>query len=331
MSDTIVVTGAGGFIGRHLVGRLLDSRHRVIAVDIDFRDVRERFDQKRVTLAELDIRDHNSVAELIHEADVVYHLAAAHLEVGFDEAYYRKINVDALRAMLRASANGQVRRFVHCSTVGVYGPLAAFPADETTSCNPEIVYELTKLEGEEAVREAVSSFGLDAIILRPSWVYGPECPRTLKLLRAILGRRFFFVGKGDNFRHPIYISDLLDAFELATEAPVNSGETLIIAGPRPITTRELTEKIVACAGLSYQPPSLPLGPVVLACRLMELAFGSIGRQPPFSSRSIKFFTESSAFSIEKARGLLGFEPAIDIDQGLALTLAYAREQGLIKN
>ena len=53
--------------------------------------------------------------------------------------------------------------------------------------------------------------------------------------------------------------------------------------------------------------------------------------PPFSSRSIKFFTESSAFSIEKARGLLGFEPAIDIDQGLAMTLAYAREQGLIKN
>ncbi len=330
MSETILVTGAGGFIGRHLVGHLLDSGHRVIAVDIDLRGVRGRFDHKHVTLTELDIRDHGGVAELIREADVVYHLAAAHLEVGLDEAHYRTINVDALQPMLRAAADGRVRRFVHCSTVGVYGPLSALPADETTPCNPDIAYERTKLEGEEAVQEAVSSLGLNAIIFRPSWVYGPECPRTLKLLRAILGQRFFFVGKGDNFRHPIYISDLLDAFELAAATSIDPGDTLIIAGPRAITTRELAEKIIASAGLTYRPPSLPLGPVALACRILELAFRSVGREPPFSTRSIKFFTESSAFSIEKARSLLGFEPAIDIDEGLARTLAYARAQGLVK-
>jgi nucleoside-diphosphate-sugar epimerase len=299
-------------------------------VDIDLRGIRGRFDHEQVTLAELDIRDHGAVAELIRKADVVYHLAAAHLEVGLGEAYYRTINVDALQSMLRAAADGHVRRFVHCSTVGVYGPLSALPANESTPCNPDIAYERTKLQSEATVREAVSSLGLDAVILRPSWVYGPECPRTLKLLRAILGRRFFFVGRGDNFRHPIYISDLLDAFEIAAEISIGPGETLIIAGPRAITTRELVEKIIASAGASYRPPRLPLRPVALACRLMELAFRSIGRQPPFSTRSIKFFTESSAFSIEKARSLLGFEPAIDIDEGLARTLADAKEQGLVK-
>lgn len=330
MSETTLVTGAGGFIGRHLVRHLLDGGHRVIALDVDLQAMRGRLDHAQLTSVEIDIRDHSAVADLIRQVDLVYHLAAAHLEVGFDETHYRAINVEALQSMLAAAADSRIRRFVHCSTVGVYGPLADLPADEDTPCNPEIAYELTKLQGEYAVQDAVASRGLDAIILRPSWVYGPECPRTLKLLRAILGRRFFFVGDGENLRHPIYISDLLNAFERAAAISISPGETLVVAGPRAITTRELAEKIIASAGLSYRPPSLPRGAVALACRFTELAFGSVGRQPPFSTRSIKFFTESSAFSIDKARRLLGFEPAIDIDEGLAKTLTYARERGLIE-
>jgi dihydroflavonol-4-reductase len=95
-----------------------------------------------------------------------------------------------------------VRRFVHCSTVGVYGPLESLPADETTPPMPDIAYERSKLEGEAAIRSVAEEAGLEAVILRPTWVYGPLCPRTQKLIRTVARKRFFFRGDGSNRRHP---------------------------------------------------------------------------------------------------------------------------------
>lgn len=327
--ETVLVTGAGGFVGRHLVEHLLDRNQNVIALDIDLDGIRHLHDCRRLRLVERDIRSHGSVAPLIRQAGLIFHLAAAHRQVGVDDDYYHSINVDALKNLLQVAAKSNTRRFVHCSTAGVYGDLATMPADEKTLCKPGIEYEKTKLEGEAAVRRVVSSQGLSAIIIRPAWVYGPQCPRTLKLLRAVNKRRFFFVGDGQNLRHPVYITDMLAAFELAGAASIPSGETVIIAGPRAVTTRELVERIIEVSGIRYRPPTLPLAPVTIICRLMEKAFALTGRQPPFSTRSIKFFTDNSSFSISKARKLLGFNPAVSLDDGLSRTLTYARQRGLI--
>ena len=327
--ETVLVTGAGGFIGRHLIEYLLARHRNVIALDVNLDAIRHLHDRPRLRLVETDIRSHESIAPLIRQAGLVFHLAAAHLQVGVDDAYYHSINVDALENMLQVAAKSNTRRFVHCSTAGVYGDRATMPADENTACKPGIEYELTKLEGEEAVRRMVSSRGLSAIIIRPAWVYGPECPRTLKLLRAVNKRRFFFIGDGQNLRHPVYITDMLAAFELASTASIPSGETVIIAGPRAVTTRELVERIIEVSGIRYSPPTLPLAPVTIICRLMEKAFALAGQQPPFSTRSIKFFTDNSSFSISKARELLGFNPSVSLDDGLSRTLTYARQRGLI--
>lgn len=328
-NETVLLTGAGGFIGRHLVDYMLSRNRSVIALDVNIDGIQHLRDHPRLRQIQLDIRSHESVNALIKDADLIFHLAAAHREVGVDEDYYRAINVEALKNMLQAAMKEKVRRFVHCSTVGVYGPLATVPADENMVCRPDITYERTKLEGEEAVRRAVSSRGLSAVIIRPSWVYGPECPRTLKLFRSIAKRRFFFVGDGKNLRHPVYIADLLSAFELASTVSIPSGEAVNVAGPNAVTIRELVEKIIRQLDINYRPPTLPLGPVIMGCRLMEKGFAFIGRQPPFSTRSVKFFTENSSFSIEKARNLLGYQPEISLDDGLSRTLNYCKQQGFI--
>jgi nucleoside-diphosphate-sugar epimerase len=122
---------------------------------------------------------------------------------------------------------------------------------------------------------------------------------------------------------------MLAALELAATASIPSGETVIIAGPRAVTTRELVERIIEVLGIRYAPPTLPLRSVGIFCRLMEKAFALAGRQPPFSTRSIKFFTDNSSFSIGKSRELLGFDPSVHLDDGLKRTLSYARQRGLI--
>lgn len=323
----VLVTGAGGFIGQHLVAKLLQDGQKVIALDIKLGNLASVENNALLHRAEVDLRQHDALDETVSQADTIINLAAAHLEVGVEESYFYDVNVRALENLLTLAAKHQIRRFVHCSSVGVYGPLPATLANEDTACHPDIAYEKTKLQGEQAVIDATKRTNLSAVILRPSWVYGSGCPRTEKLLRSVAKRRFFFVGDGANLRHPIYISDLLRALELSATMEIPTGEIIIAAGPRPVTTRELVEQILAMTDSDFRPPTLPIAPVSLACHIAERLYSLVDRQPPFSSRSLKFFTDNSAFEGSKAKCLLGFEPIVDLNEGLEKVLQDARAHG----
>ena len=209
----------------------------------------------------------------------------------------------------------------------MYGPLTRLPADEATECHPDITYEITKLEGERLVaqfRDQVST-----VIVRPAWVYGPRCPRTLKLFRTIAKRRFVIVGQGENLRHPVYIDDMVAAFELAATRPNVDGQTFIIASDEAVRLRELVDEIIRVQGLSYRPMRLPLPLVWSMCYGVEKVFSLLNREPPFSTRSIKFFTESSAFNISRAEKRLGYRPRTRLRDGLAATHERFRRDGLL--
>lgn len=326
---TILVTGAGGFIGRHLVRDQLARGRRVIAVDVDLRRLEAMQLDGHLSCRSLDVRDTEGLRSSVRECDTVYHLAAVHLEVLADDACYDDVNRRAAGDLAGMAAEEGVRRFVHCSSVGVYGPLRNLPADEETPPAPDIAYERSKLAGEVAVREASSRGSLSTVVLRPAWVYGPLCPRTFKLLRAVAQRRFFFAGRGDNCRHPVYITDMLEAFELAAVQPLPSGETIIVAGPETVTVRRLVELIIEELDMKYSPLRVPAGLMRVACLASEKSAMLFRSNPLFSTRSLKFFEESSAFDTAKARRLLGFEPRIDTRAGVRDTIRYYREQGLL--
>jgi nucleoside-diphosphate-sugar epimerase len=325
----VLVTGAGGFIGSHLVRDQLARGRAVAATDLDLRRLEGLALEGELACEQFDIRSLERLPGLLDGVDTVFHLAAAHLDVLKDESYFFAVNADAAGALARTAAEAGVRRFVHCSSVGVYGPLQSLPADESTVPSPDIAYERSKLAGEQAVLEAAGGTGLETVVVRPAWVYGPLCPRTEKLIRTIARRRFFFVGDGANMRHPIYIADMLDAFERAATQPVPGGEVIIAAGPEPVTVRRLVELIVEELGMEYSPPRIPTWFMHLACLGVEKAAGLVGREPPFSRRSLKFFSESSAFRIDRAERLLGFRPQVDTREGLRRTIREYRQQGIL--
>ncbi|MDA8164481.1 MAG: NAD(P)-dependent oxidoreductase [Desulfobacteraceae bacterium] len=325
----VLVTGAGGFIGSHLVENQLAQGHEVVALDLHLDRLGHLRGHARCTLAEGDLRDRELVARLLPGTAVVHHLASAHLQVNQPEAFFWEVNVRALENLLAAAAANGVKRFVHCSSVGVYGSLASLPADETTACRPEILYEKTKLAGEQKVLAAHRETGLPVVILRPAWVYGPRCPRTTKLFRTIKKGRFFMVGNGNNFRHPLYITDLLKAFDLAAAAEAAVGEVLVIASAEPVRLRDLTVKIARAQQASLPPIKVPLWLMRLLAGMVESTFTMGGKEPPFSSRSLKFFTDSAAFNIGKARRLLHFKPGVGLDEGLAATRDWLVTQHLL--
>jgi len=325
----VVITGANGFIGRHLTAAQLALGRQVVAIDQNVGNLDDIKRDPMLTIIETDICDAAAMSEAVNGTDIVFHLAAAHLEVAAPESYYRAINVDALAVLLNLAKAARVQRFVHCSTVGVFGPIETLPANETTPCRPDIAYEKTKLDGEELVRRATDEGGLSTVIIRPSWVFGPGCPRTLKLLRSIARKRFFFVGRANNIRHPLYIGDLLQAFECAATHSIAPGSIFIIAGPEPTSVRGLVRAASKTLGVQYNPITVPEAFVAGGCTIIEKAFAAIKKQPPFSSRSLKFFTESSAYSTDKARDELDFEARTSLPDGLSATIATLEQDGLL--
>jgi nucleoside-diphosphate-sugar epimerase len=315
----VLVTGAAGFIGGHLVRRLVADGYRVIAVDARNGAATAG---AGVEWHRLDIRDTDALGRLVAEADTVVHLASVHLDVHAAEREFDAVNVRAASDLVRACSAAGVRRLIHTSTVGVYGHVEAPPADESAPCRPQSVYERTKFAGEQAVLAAARASGLDLIVLRPSWVYGPGCMRTARLLRSVRKGRFVFIGDGFNLRHPVHVSDMIDAYILAMRA-AGSGEPKVynVAGPEVLSLREMVGVAASVQDAPRPRVRIPRSAGWMLGAAAEVIFRFVPGDPPISRRTLAFFGNDNAFSTAAARRDLGFRPSVSFEDGLRRTLA----------
>ncbi|HVS77861.1 MAG TPA: NAD(P)-dependent oxidoreductase [Steroidobacteraceae bacterium] len=321
----VLVTGAAGFVGSHFAPYLAARGFEVRAIDVH---PPARRGESGVEFRVQDIREREGLAAALDGVDTVFNLASVHLDVHATPEQFESVNVRALEQLIELSAAARVRRVVQVSSVGVYGHVAHPPAAEDAPLNPDNDYERTKAAGERAAREAARRTGLDLVIVRPSWVYGVGCPRTAKLIRALRKGRFFFIGRGNNLRHPIYIDDLSMALELTAAAgPEIAGRTFNIAGPRWMTVEEMVGEFAQAAGV---PP-----PAFHAPRWLGLTVGwaaeqmsaVVGAEPPVSRRTLAFFENDNAFDIGAARESLGFEPKTELGRGAPEVIASCSRAG----
>ena len=325
----VLVTGATGFTGAVLTRRLREAGARV-RVLVRSKEKLAAKGLGDVGCVEGSVCDRAAVDGAVAGIDTVFHLAAVYREGGLGDEVYRDVHVGGTENLCAASLAAGVKRFVHCSTVGVHGHIEDPPADETYRFSPGDVYQRTKLEGEEVALRYHSGKGLPVSVVRPSAIFGPEDERLLKMFRLANRDRIFLIGDGSIHYHLVHVEDLVTGILAAGVVPQAVGEVFILAGDRCLTLNELMNRIAALLGKRGRIIHLPATPFQWAGSLCEKIFIPLGLNPPIYRRRVDFFTKSRAFDIGKARRVLGFEPRFTVEEGLAETVEAYRERGWLR-
>jgi dihydroflavonol-4-reductase len=323
----IALTGASGYTG----GRLLEAlRARGDEVRVLLRGSTGGGERARALASSVvggDLADEGALAALVEGCDAVLHVAAVYRTAGHPDDYYREVNVRGTARLLEAAARAGVRRFVHTSTVGVHGDVRNPPADEAAPIAPGDIYQETKAEAEALALRFHRERGLPVAVVRPGAIYGPRETRLLKLFRAIARGRYAVVGSGRSFYHPVYVDDLVQGYLLALERPEAVGEAFLICGPSYVSQDDLAALVARHTGGRVLPFHVPAWPLQAAGALVEAVCVPFGIDPPLHRRRVDFWTKSRAFTTQKARRLLGYEPRVSLDEGIARTVASYREAG----
>lgn len=325
----ILVTGGTGFTGSHLVRRLLQKGHSVRVVDV------QRglfFDELQRLGAEIfigSITERELLRRAVSGCQVVHHVAAMFRKVNLPKKAYWEVNVEGTRSLLEAALNYGVEKFVYCSTCGVHGNVKLKVADENSPVVPEDYYQYTKYEGERVAAEFVKK-GLKVVTLRPTAIYGPGDPeRFLMLFRMVASRRFLMFGDGNIHYHPVYIDNLIDAFELAARSDKGAGEAYLIGDEKPHTLNQLILSIAQALGVDLVVRHYPFWPLWVAAVACEVIYKPLPMEPPLFRRRVDWFRQNRAFSIEKARRELGYQPKINLKEGLAKTAVWYQAHGYL--
>lgn len=254
MAGHCVVTGGAGFIGSHLVERLMDDGHNVAVVDNYSTGRPENLahleGREGLSVHQVDIAGGEALGGFFEGADRVFHLAALADIVPsiLTPVPYFRANVDGTIAVLEAARASRVKRFVYAASSSCYGIPDDYPTPETAEIQPMYPYALSKYLGERCVMHWSQTYGFPAVSLRLFNVYGPRSRTSgtygavfgVFLAQKLAGEPFTVVGDGTQTRDFTFVSDVVDAFVQAAESEI-SGEIMNVGSGNTYSVKRLVE------------------------------------------------------------------------------------------
>ena len=324
---TVAITGVRGFIGRHLARRCLSMGLRVRGLDLDDGG-RFRLEEPDITFLAGDINNEEDVQRLCEGAGVVIH-AAAVVREGGDPALFQRVNVEGTRTVARTALDHGVQRFVQISSVMVYGYRFEDGIDEQAELKGEgNPYCQTKIDSERVAMEHHETGTFDVITIRCGDVYGPgSIPWTVRPVQMMRWRIFSRVSGGRGIMSPVFIDNLVDGILLAVQSDYG-GEAFNISDGVAITFRDFFNHYAQMLGGRWM-PSFPGGLMKPGIRLANGMLRLVGVKPLVYPDFVDFVSRRGGYSTDKARRMLGYEPAVSLDDGMKLTQAWLAQQNLV--
>jgi nucleoside-diphosphate-sugar epimerase len=318
---SVFVTGAAGFIGRALVERLRADGSEVRGVDL--------VASGDSSIVRGDVTRPGAWQEHAAGCEVVIHTAAVVGMYSRREGFWEG-NVVAPRLALDAAVAGGAKRFVHLSSIVVFGFEFEGEVDERTPVRPNGAHYVdTKIASEQVVLAAHAGGEIPCTIVRPGDVYGPGSrPWTIEPVRRLKTGRFAVPGGGRGMHSPVYVDDLVDGILRASTADEAVGRIFVLTGAEPVSFAEFIGHY--CRMLGVDPPRSAPAPMARhAARVVDAVAGLRRQRNELTPFTIDYFMRRGTYSIARAREVLGYAPAHDLDSGMALTERWLRAEGLL--
>ncbi len=312
-NQRILVTGGAGFIGSELVRQLAARGFTIRVVDNLANGRRENLDGVLGQNAELvvaDVRDGKSMALLIRDVDLVFHLACLGVRHSIHSPLENhEVNASATLELLNVSRSAGVKRFVYVSSSEVYGTARTSPITEEHPTLPMTVYGASKLAGEAYTRAFWETYRYPTVVVRPFNAYGPRChhegdsgeviPKFM--LRCLAGKPMVIFGDGTQTRDFTFVGDTASGILAAGFSDASIGETINLGSGKEIQIRDLATTIA---------------------RVLGKPGAEITHVEPRPGDVLRLLAESS-----KAKRLLTFESAVGLRDGLVRLRDWYISQG----
>ena len=317
-----LITGGAGFIGRTLTERLRGDGVEVTGLDMQT--------DKGAGIVAGDITEAGGWEAAAEGADTVIHTAAAVTNTASADFGWR-VNVLGTKHVIDAAVSAGAERFVHFSSIRAFSD-TDFPdgVSEDYPVRPSgSVYVDTKIASEQVALQAHAAGRIDVTVIRPGDVYGPRSrPWTILILEAIKKGQFVLPAMGKGIFSPVFVDNLVDGVLLAATKPEGSGQVFTISDGVGVSCKEFFGNYYRMLG-KPGPRCLPSAAAVGLSALPEAVGIVSGNRTEISRESIRYFTRTGTYSIDKARALLGYEPAVDLAEGMRRTETWLRDQGLV--
>ena len=314
----ILVTGATGFVGRHLSNVLLSEGHEVLGTTRKDTGATSETDLRLTTIP--DIGDYVDWAPALQDVDSVVHLAArVHVMKESAEdplATYRRTNVAGTENLLRRAGKHGIKRFVFISTVKVHGDATyGTPYSTADTLAPTDPYGCSKLEAEELVKRIGAEDGIETVIIRPPLVYGPGVAGNfLRLLRLVDKGIPLPFGLVENVRSLVGVDNLCDLIRECLTNHSAVGKRFLVSDNSDVSTRELVGHIATA--MSKRARILPVPP-----RMISLAAKLVGKSAEASR-----LLDSLQVDISDTMQTLNWKPPVSLEDGVRSTVRWHREK-----
>jgi len=325
-----LVTGGSGFLGSHLVEALLARGEKVRAL--------VRPTSETAHLASLgvewvygDLGDVQSLRTATRDVERVYHCAALAADWGKREAFHAA-NVAGVRNLVEMALEAGVKKFVHVSTTDVYGH-PDYPADETAPYRLRgWHYGDTKIEGEQVVWAYHRQHGLPVTVVRPVNIYGPRSTTfVLEIVELLKSGSMMHIGSGLKPGGLTYVTNVVDVMLRAADSERSVGQAYNASDGSDVTWRQYVDRLAEIVGVASPRIAIPHRLAYLTGWAMEKIYSAlrIEARPLLTRMVAEVFGTDQGFPIDKARRELGYEPEVDLDEGMRRVEAWLRQIGCI--
>jgi dTDP-glucose 4,6-dehydratase len=311
----ILVAGGAGFIGSHIVDKLLEDGLEVTVLDNFSTGRMENLEHhrrnKRLRLVNGDIRNARQIKAALKDVDAVFNDAAVvSVRLSIDNPMLvNEVNVNGALNLLKASADSDVKRFIQASSASVYGDTEKLPIVEDTSFNPMSPYAVSELAAESYARAFHKAYGLETVCLRYFNVYGPRQSYspytgaiTIFMNQLLKGEPITIFGDGEQTRDFVYVEDVASANMLALTRKEAVGEVFNIATGAATSVNVLVKTLMKIVDRAIEKPvhAKPKpGEIRYSCASIDKAKGILGYKPVFSIKNgleqlVKWYTSKSS-------------------------------------